>query len=113
MKTDYTALESRFVRLETLAEHHRDGLRAACEADTDIWAALYPYSMIGERFDLFWDSAVNPGAGRVRHTVVSSALADEWPADRVPLIAARVTVLETFGAHPAAHDRHGLPTHPD
>lgn len=47
-------LENGFVRLEPLAETHREGLRAACAADREIWASLYPYSMMGEHFDPFW-----------------------------------------------------------
>ncbi len=58
MKLDHPVLAGRFIRLEPLAEHHRGGLRAACEADPDIWASLYPYSMIGEHFDVFWDGAM-------------------------------------------------------
>ena len=44
-------LESPFVRLEPLAETHREGLRAACAADPSTWNELYPYSMLGESFD--------------------------------------------------------------
>lgn len=58
MKLDYPALDGRFIRLEPLADGHREGLRAACAADPDIWATLYPYSMIGEHFDVFWDGAM-------------------------------------------------------
>jgi RimJ/RimL family protein N-acetyltransferase len=47
-------LENRFVRLEPLAEGHREGLRAACAADAEIWTALYPYSLAGEHFDPRW-----------------------------------------------------------
>jgi len=46
-------LEGRFVRLEPLAEHHREGVRLAAEADQDIWT-IYPVSMIGEYFDPYW-----------------------------------------------------------
>lgn len=42
------------VRLEYLAEAHREGLRKACAADPDIWAALYPYSMLDADFDRWW-----------------------------------------------------------
>lgn len=38
------------LRLEPLAETHREGLRAACAADTEIWA-IYSSSMIGDAFD--------------------------------------------------------------
>jgi RimJ/RimL family protein N-acetyltransferase len=44
-------LENAIVRLEPLAEAHREPLRSACAADAEIWAALYPYSMAGEHFD--------------------------------------------------------------
>jgi RimJ/RimL family protein N-acetyltransferase len=55
MELGAPVLENAFVRLEPLGEAHREALRAACEADTEIWASLYPYSMAGEHFDPFWD----------------------------------------------------------
>lgn len=51
MKLEAAVLENAFVRLEPLVEAHREPLRAACAADSEIWAALYPYSMMGEHFD--------------------------------------------------------------
>jgi RimJ/RimL family protein N-acetyltransferase len=48
-------LDNAFVRLEPLAEAHREALRAACAADEDVWTALYPYSMAGPHFDPSWD----------------------------------------------------------
>lgn len=51
MKLEVAPLENAFVRLEPLAEAHREPLRAACAADTEVWAALYPYSMAGEYFN--------------------------------------------------------------
>jgi RimJ/RimL family protein N-acetyltransferase len=54
MQLDPVVLENRFVRLEPLSAEHREGLRAACAADTQIWAALYPYSMAGAHFDPRW-----------------------------------------------------------
>jgi RimJ/RimL family protein N-acetyltransferase len=53
MTLDYPVLEGRFVRLEPLAEQHKEGLRAACDADQEIWD-IYPYSMAGEHFDPVW-----------------------------------------------------------
>ncbi len=38
------------VRLEPLADHHIEPLRAACARDLDIWE-IYPVSMLGEHFD--------------------------------------------------------------
>lgn len=44
MKLTPEALHGRRVRLEPLAADHDADLRAACEADPDIWP-LYPFSM--------------------------------------------------------------------
>ncbi len=38
------------VRLEPLAEHHLEPLRAACAKDKDIWD-IYPVSMLDDNFD--------------------------------------------------------------
>jgi hypothetical protein len=59
MKLESRTLIGRFVRLEPLAEKHREELRAACEADRDIWE-IYPYSMIGEHFDPWWRDKLAP-----------------------------------------------------
>ncbi|MEM8695534.1 MAG: GNAT family protein [Pseudomonadota bacterium] len=42
------------VRLELRSETHREGLRAACAADPDIWE-IYPFSMLGAHFDRGFD----------------------------------------------------------
>ncbi len=47
-------LSGRFIRLEPLAEAHREGLRAACDADPDIWASHYPFPMNGPHLDDWW-----------------------------------------------------------
>jgi RimJ/RimL family protein N-acetyltransferase len=46
-------LQGRIVRLEPLAGLHKAALRAACEADPDIWL-LYPINMAGDGFDPWW-----------------------------------------------------------
>ncbi len=46
-------LQDRVVRLEPLSDMHKEALRAACEADTEIWT-LYPINMSGGAFDLWW-----------------------------------------------------------
>jgi RimJ/RimL family protein N-acetyltransferase len=43
-------LESSPVRLEPLAGHHLEPLRAACAEDQEIWD-IYPVSMLDENFD--------------------------------------------------------------
>ena len=52
-------LESRFVRLEPLAERHRSDLQAACWADPDLWTRLYSFSMLPDAFDGMWDVMVS------------------------------------------------------
>jgi RimJ/RimL family protein N-acetyltransferase len=52
MKLDALTLSGRFVRLEPLAPRHAEALKAACEADTEIWS-LYPFSMTGADFDVW------------------------------------------------------------
>jgi N-acetyltransferase len=47
-------LTGRGVRLERLGEAHREDLRAACAADQAIWE-IYPYSMLGDAFDAWFD----------------------------------------------------------
>lgn len=60
------------VRLEPFDKRHREGLRAACAADPDIWE-IYPVSMIGEHFDASLER------------MLAFHRADRW----VPLIALR------------------------
>jgi RimJ/RimL family protein N-acetyltransferase len=43
-------LEGYPVRLEPLAPHHLEPLRAACAEDLDIWQ-IYPVNMLGDGFD--------------------------------------------------------------
>lgn len=55
MNLEAETLEGRFVRLEPLSDRHRAALRFACDADPDLWAALYYRSYGGEHFDPSWD----------------------------------------------------------
>ena len=54
MRLEPVVLESRFVRLEPLAEAHREDFRAAAAADPETWTKLYPYSWLGEAFEPTW-----------------------------------------------------------
>jgi RimJ/RimL family protein N-acetyltransferase len=54
MNLEPKILENRFVRLEPMAQTHREELRAACAADPDTWTRLYPFSMLGDTFDVGW-----------------------------------------------------------
>ena len=49
------------LRLELLAEPHREGLRVACAADTEIWE-IYSSSMIGDAFDASFDMLLDRAA---------------------------------------------------
>ena len=54
MELTEKVLENDCVRLEPLEEVHREALRAATNADQDIWTSIYPYSLAGEHFDPSW-----------------------------------------------------------
>lgn len=58
MSTTLPVLDGRFVRLEPLEEAHREPLRAACDADREIWTALYPLPMNGPHLDVWWTRLV-------------------------------------------------------
>jgi RimJ/RimL family protein N-acetyltransferase len=65
-------LENRFVRLEPMGEAHRQGLRAACDADPKTWNELYPYPMHGEHFDQGWARFyAEPPADRMNFAVLA------------------------------------------
>ena len=69
-----TTLENDHARLEPLAEPHREALRAACNADADIWE-IYPYSMRDPHFDEYWQNAMQwqaEGARQIYAVIVDS-----------------------------------------
>src|SRR3546814_3090015 len=53
----YTDLADGDLRLVKLAEPHREGLRAACAADADIWP-IYSSSFDPDHFDASFDALV-------------------------------------------------------
>ncbi|HLZ75358.1 GNAT family protein [Phenylobacterium sp.] len=71
MQIEPMVLENRFVRLEPMADAHREDLRAACAADPATWTDLYPYSLAGEHFDANWPRFYGePPADRMNFAVV-------------------------------------------
>lgn len=60
MQLEPKVLENRFVRLEPLAERHKEELRAACAADPATWRDLYIISMLGEAFERAWERLTDP-----------------------------------------------------
>jgi RimJ/RimL family protein N-acetyltransferase len=70
MRLEPKVLENRYVRLEPIAEIHREDLRAACDADPATWTDLYPYSLAGEHFDAGWARFyADPAADRLNYAV--------------------------------------------
>lgn len=59
----YVPLRDGDLSLVPLTETHREGLRAACDADQDIWQ-IYPFSYAGDAFDPQFDVMI--AAGRPR-----------------------------------------------
>lgn len=53
----YVPLSDGDLRLEILREDHREGLRAACAQDAEIWD-LYPFTYWGEAFDPQFDTMI-------------------------------------------------------
>jgi RimJ/RimL family protein N-acetyltransferase len=71
MRLESKVLEDRFVRLEPMAERHRDDLRQACDADPDTWNRLYPFSMAGAHFEAAWERMfAAPAPGCLNFAVV-------------------------------------------
>ncbi len=69
MKLGAVDLLGRFVRLVPLADAHREDLRAACAADQDIWE-IFPWSMLGEHFDAWWDRSTAADSDWVLFAVI-------------------------------------------
>jgi N-acetyltransferase len=55
---EFVVLENTHVRLDPLGDFHREDLRAACNADPDIWD-IYPYAMNDPHFDGYWAMAMD------------------------------------------------------
>jgi RimJ/RimL family protein N-acetyltransferase len=56
MNLEPAVLENAFVRLEPFEDRHKEPLRAACDADPDLWPTLYYSSLGGPEFDGGWDA---------------------------------------------------------
>src|ERR1051326_8998190 len=72
MQLQPVRLENRWVRLEPMGPAHKADFRAACDADTAIWAELYPYSMHGEHFEPGWQRLyADPAVDRINFAVIA------------------------------------------
>ena len=74
MLIEPVVLEGYGLRLEPLGEDHREGLRAACEADAEVWRALYPYSWAGDEFEPTWARVTEAAAAG--QSIVLAAMLD-------------------------------------
>lgn len=82
----YMPLADGDLRLEKLIEVHREGLRAACAEDADIWP-IYPFSYAGEHFDPSFDLMVGGVGGRQPCAIFNGAELvgmTAWIAEGVP-----------------------------
>ena len=61
MKLEAAVLENRFVRLEPFEDRHREPVRAACDADPDLWPTFYYSSLGGDQFDAGWQAIRDSG----------------------------------------------------
>ncbi len=59
----HAALADGDLRLELLAEQHREPLRAACARDAEIWQ-IYPFTYEGDAFDPQFDLMLAAGTRR-------------------------------------------------
>jgi RimJ/RimL family protein N-acetyltransferase len=57
----YQPLADGDLQLERIDEAHREGLRAACAEDDEIWE-IYPLCFVGPRFDPAFATLLNPDA---------------------------------------------------
>ena len=76
MELPFDTLEGRFVRLEPMAEAHREPLRAAVDCDPDTWAIMTANPM-GEGFDGYWDAIQDGIATGQRLAYAIRRLADD------------------------------------
>ena len=56
MRLEAAVLENRFVRLEPFEDRHKEPVRAACDADPDLWPTFYYTSLGGAEFEPGWQA---------------------------------------------------------
>ncbi|MFX9073396.1 hypothetical protein ABTN28_19225, partial [Acinetobacter baumannii] len=68
----YVPLADGDLRLDPLTEAHRDGLRSACAADTEIWSS-YSANYGPEAFDAQFDTLLNAAPARRAYAILYGA----------------------------------------
>ena len=82
----YVPLTDGEIRLEKLEEKHREGLRAACAEDDEIWT-IYPFSYVGEHFDPNFSLMISGVGGRQPYAIWSGQEVvgmTAWIAEGIP-----------------------------
>lgn len=69
----YVPLADGALALEPLAERHREGLRAACAQDTEIWA-VYPHNYLGADFDVQFDRLLGSAPQRRVYAILADGV---------------------------------------
>lgn len=67
----YVPLDAGDLLLTPLNEAHREGLRAACAADDEIWQ-IYPFSYAGDAFDPQFERMLSAGRPRRCYAIMSN-----------------------------------------
>lgn len=99
MKIEPKMLENAFLRLEPIGDQHREGLRAACNADQDIWTNLYPFSWANEHFDPTWAKLIGDQAQGHTHPYAVVARGEVVGLTTFYAIDAANAVLEVGGTY--------------
>ena len=68
----YVPLHDGDLQLEPILEIHREGLRAACAEDQEIWE-IYPFSYLGDAFDKQFDLMLRHDRPRHCYVILSGA----------------------------------------
>jgi hypothetical protein len=64
----YAPLREGNISLLPLSEEHREALRAACAEDQEIWE-IYPFSYLGQHFDMNFALMLNGIGGRQPYAI--------------------------------------------
>ncbi len=96
----YVNLEDGNLRLVKLAEAHREDLRAACAADSDVWT-IYSSSFGPEHFDKSFDALIG-GAGRMAYAIIDGDTLVGMTAYLRPDMSAQTVEIGNSFTHPDA-----------
>lgn len=96
----YVDLADGDLRLVKLVEAHRDDLRIACAADTDVWP-IYSSSFGPGHFDKSFDALIE-GAGRMAYAIIDGDTLVGMTAYLRPDMSAQTVEIGNSFIHPDA-----------